>query len=59
MLLDRKFIPLLMPNAVTGTENVVTPSLPNLSEEKKEEEKRGGKEGKSVFLLWTSWAVHG
>ena len=35
---------------VIGTENVVTHALPNLSEEKKEEEKRGGKEGKFAFF---------
>ena len=39
-----------MPNVVIGTENVVTHALPNLSEEKKEEEKRGGKEGKFAFF---------
>ena len=44
----------ILPNVVIGTENVVTHALPNLSEEKKEEEKRGGKEGKSAFFLWTS-----
>ena len=43
-----------MPNVVIGTENVVTHALPNLSEEKKEEEKREGKEGKFAFFLWTS-----
>ena len=35
---------------VIGTENVVTHALPNMSEEKKEEEKREGKEGKSAFF---------
>ena len=39
---------------VIGTENVVTHALPNLSEEKKEEEKREGKEEKFAFFLWTS-----
>ena len=34
-------MPLLVPNVVIGTDNVVTHALPNLSEEKKEEEKRG------------------
>ena len=43
-------LPLLVPNVVIGTENVVTHALPNLSEEKKEEEKRGGKEGSLLFL---------
>ena len=43
-------LPLLVPNVVIGTENVVTHGLPNLSEEKKEEEKRGGKEGKFAFF---------
>ena len=47
-------IPLLVPNVVIGTESVVTHALPNLSEEKKEEEKRGGKEGKFAFFLWAS-----
>ena len=46
----KKLLPLLVPNVVIGTENVVTHALPNLSEEKKEEEKRGGKEGKSAFF---------
>ena len=49
-----KYIPLLVPNVVICTENVVTHALPNLSEEKKEEEKRGGKEGKFAFFLWAS-----
>ena len=48
-----------VPNVVIGTENVVTHALPNLSEVKKEEEKRGGNEGKFAFFLWKSWAVHG
>ena len=47
-------LPLLVSNVVIGTENVVTHALPNLSEEKKEEEKRGGKVGKFAFFLWTS-----
>ena len=47
-------VPSLVPNVVIGTENVVTHALPNLSEEKKEEDKRGGKEGKSAFFLWAS-----
>ena len=47
-------LPLLVPNLVIGTENVVTHALPNLSEEKNEEEKREGKEGKFAFFLWTS-----
>ena len=47
-------VPLLVPNVVVGTENVATHAQPNMSEEKKEEEKRGGKEGKSAFFLLTS-----
>ena len=49
-----KKVPLLVPNVVICTENVVTHALPNLSEEKKEEEKREGKEGRFAFFLWTS-----
>ena len=45
------WLPLLMPNVVIGTENVVTHALPNLPEEKKEEEKIGGKEGKFAFFV--------
>ena len=39
-----------MPNVVTDTENVVTHALPKLPQEKKEEEKRGGKEGSRLFF---------
>ena len=50
-----------MPNVVIGTMNVVTHALPNLSEEKKEEEKRGGKEGKFAFFsldkLGSAWVT--
>ena len=45
---------------VIGTENVVTHALPNLPEEKKEEEKRGGKEGKFAFFsgkLGSAWVT--
>ena len=44
----------LVTNVVIGTENIATHALPNLSEEKKEEGKRVGKEGMSAFFLWTS-----
>ena len=39
-----------MPNVVICTENVVTHALPNLSEDKKEEEKGEGKERKFSFF---------
>ena len=53
-LSSKRQLPLLVPNVVIGTENVVTHALPYLSEEKKEEEKREGKEGKFASFLWTS-----
>ena len=50
-----------MPNVVICTENVVAHALPNLPKEKKEEEKRGGKEGKFAFFsldkLGSAWVT--
>ena len=50
-----------MPNVVICTENVVTHALPNLPEEKKEEEKREGKDGRFAFFsldkLGSAWVT--
>ena len=43
-------VPLLVPNVAGGTLNVVTHALPELPQEKKEEKKRGGKEGSLLFF---------
>ena len=46
-----KVLPLLVPNVVGGTLNVVTHAVPELPQEKKEEKKRRGKEGSLLFSL--------
>ena len=52
-------IPLLVPNVVIGTKNLVTHALPKLPEEKRRRKKEKEKRGSLLFFLWTSQTVHG